>query len=160
MENKNLFGSLLFERVSLIEKGLTGFFFSLHSCSDIPYFHSRGRDHHCPVGPLGSLWLLGADHPPSSGDLCGKAGVLGGENCPGSLAFRSDRDRQECNCRHHGGSAVGTGSGVCSVESAQIRLWKAFFSGQPTEEPGGPFKSGGEEERRVVMRRGEEEIWW
>lgn len=101
---------------------LTDFFLSFHSCSDITSFHSRGRDRHCPVGPLGSLWLLGADYPSPSVDLCGKAGVLGSENRPGSLAFRSDRDRQECDCRHHGGSAVGTGSGVCSFESAQIRL--------------------------------------
>lgn len=66
---------------------------SLHSCGDITSLHSRGRDHHCPVGPPGSLWLLGADDAPASGDLCGEARVLGGENRPGSLAFRSDRDR-------------------------------------------------------------------
>lgn len=111
--------------VSLIKNELNTdlvVFFSLHSCSDITSFHSRGCDRHCPVGPPGSLWLLGADYPPPSVDLCGKAGLLGGENHPGSLAFRSNRDRQECERRHHGGSTVGTGSGVRSVESAQIRL--------------------------------------
>lgn len=95
---------------------------SLHSCGAITSLHSRGRDHHCPVGPPGSLWLLAADCPPSSVDLRGEAGVLGGENRPGSLAFRPDRDRQERDCGHHGSAAMGTGAGVCSLESAQIRL--------------------------------------
>lgn len=101
---------------------LTQIIFSLHSCSDITSFHARGCDCHCPVGPLGAIWLLGADYPSPSVDLCGKAGVLGGENRLGSLDFRSYRDRQECDCRHHGSSAVGTGSGVRSFEFAQIRL--------------------------------------
>lgn len=68
---------------------------SLHSCGDVTSLHSRGHDRHCPVGAPGSLWLLAADCPPSSADPRGEVGVLGGENRPGSLAFRPDRDGQD-----------------------------------------------------------------
>lgn len=74
------------------------------------------------MGPLGSLGLLGADGPSASVDLRGEAGVLGGQNRPGSLALRPDRDRQERDGGHHGGAAMGTGAGVRSLEPAEIRL--------------------------------------
>lgn len=63
------------------------FISSLHSGINVAPLHSRGRDCHRPVGSGGSHWLLGADHCPPSADLRGEAGVLGGENRLGALAF-------------------------------------------------------------------------
>lgn len=95
---------------------------SLHSCSDVAPLHSRGRDCHRPVGSGGPHWLLGADHHSPSADLCGEAGVLVGENSLCALAFRTDRHRQDCHCRHHGGSTGRTGAGMRPLDSAHYRL--------------------------------------
>lgn len=65
---------------------------SLHSCTDVAPLHSRGCGRHCPVGSGGPDWLLGADNHSASADWRGEAGVLGGENRLGALAFRTDRD--------------------------------------------------------------------
>lgn len=95
---------------------------SLHSCADVAPLHSRGCDCHRPVGSGGPHWLLGADHCSPSVDLRGEAGVLGGEDRLGALAFRTDGDRQDCHCRDHGGSTGRPGAGMRPVDSAHFGL--------------------------------------
>ena len=67
-------------------------------------------------------WLLGADHRSPCAHLLGEAGVLGGENRLGTLAFRTNRDGEERHRRHHSGPSGGPGAGMCPVDSAHFLL--------------------------------------
>lgn len=96
--------------------------YSLYSCTDVAPIHPGGRGRSRPVGSAGSYRLLGADHRPPSADCCGEAGVLGGENRLGALAFWTDGDRQDGQCGNHGGSGGRPGAGMRPADSAHICL--------------------------------------
>lgn len=94
----------------------------LNSHSQVAPLHPRGRDGHRPVGSACSHRLLGADRPPPTAHVRREAGVLGGEDSPGALVVRTDRDRQDRQRRNYSGPSRRPGAGMRPPVSAHPRL--------------------------------------
>lgn len=121
----------------------------LDSRSQVASLHPRGRDGHRPVGSAGSHRLLGADRPPPTARVRREAGLLGGEDGPGALAVRTDRDRQDRQRRNHSGPSGRPGAGMRPPVSAHAGLWKEVQRGPTTQHAGGTAEGHGEEESGV-----------
>lgn len=106
------------------------------------------------MGSAGSHWLLGADRRTPSADRGAEAGVLGGENRPGALAFWLDGDRHDRHGRNHGGPSRRPRAGVRPVDSAHVSLRKVVCGGASAEHTGGPPQGSGEKERGAVTGQG------